>query len=54
MYAYHITVVAPLPHRVPLAYATAPRTIPTLVSRFTNPRPPALNGTPPNELRIVA
>ena len=54
MYVYRFTVVAPLPQRVPLAYAMAPRTVPTLASRFTNPQPPAQNGTTPSQLRIVA
>jgi hypothetical protein len=41
MFDYHFTVVAPLLHGEPLAYSIAPRTVPTLVSQFTNPRPPA-------------
>lgn len=53
MYAYHSAIVAPLPRRVPIAYAMAPRTVPTLVRQFTNPRPPVQNGTTPNELRIL-
>ena len=44
---YRLTVVTPLSHREPLAYSMAPRTVPTLVSRFTNPRPPVQNGTTP-------
>ena len=47
MFDYHLTVVAQLSHREPLAYSMAPRTVPTLVSRFTNPRPPVQNGTTP-------
>ena len=54
MIDYHLTVVAPLPHQEPLAYSMAPRTVPTLVSRCTNPRPPVQNGTTPNERRILA
>ena len=54
MFDYRVTVVAPLSHREPLAYSMAPRTVPTLVSRFTNPGPPAQNGTTPNERRILA
>ena len=49
MFDYHLTAVAPLSHREPLAYLMAPRTVPTLVGRFTNPRPPVQNGTTPNE-----
>jgi hypothetical protein len=45
MFDYRVTVVAPLSHREPLAYSMAPRTVPTLVSRFTNLRPPVQNGT---------
>ena len=41
--------VAPLTHREPLEYSMAPRTVPVLVGRFTNPQPPALNGTTPDE-----
>ena len=52
MFDYHLTVVAPISRREPLAYLIAPRTVPTLVSRFTNPRPPVLNWTTPNE-RII-
>jgi len=44
---YPCTVVAPPSHREPLAYTIAPRTIPTLKSQFTNPRPPVRNGTTP-------
>jgi len=44
---YGFPVVAPVSHREPLAYSIAPRTIPTLVSRFTHPRPPEQNGTLP-------
>jgi hypothetical protein len=47
MFDYRFTVVAPLDHREPLAYSMAPRTVPTLVSRFTNSRPPVLSGTTP-------
>jgi hypothetical protein len=47
MFDYRITVVGPLSYREPLAYSMAPRTVPTLVSRFTNPRPPVQNGTTP-------
>ena len=47
MFDYRITVVAPLSYREPLAYSIAPRTVPTLVSRSTNPRPPVQNGTTP-------
>jgi len=54
MFDYHVTVLAPLPHREPFAYSMAPRTVPTLVSRFTNPRPPVQSGTKPNERRILA
>ncbi len=51
MFDYHFTVVAPLSHQEPLAYSLAPRTVPTLLSRVTNPRPPVRNGTTPNESR---
>jgi len=54
MIDYHLTVVAPLPPQEPLAYSMAPRTVPRLVSRFTNPRPPVQNGTTPIERRILA
>ena len=54
MFDYHLTAVAPLSHREPLAYLMAPRTVPILVSRFTNPRPPVQNGTTPNERSIFA
>jgi hypothetical protein len=37
MFDYRFTVVAPLSYPEPLAYSMAPRTVPTLVSRFTNP-----------------
>jgi hypothetical protein len=47
MFDYRITVAAPPSHGEPLAYSMAPRTVPTLVSRFTNPRPPAQNWTTP-------
>ena len=47
MFDYRVTVVAPLSHSEPLEYSMAPRTVPTLVSRFTNPRPPVQNGTTP-------
>jgi hypothetical protein len=52
MFDYHVTVAAPLSQREPLAHSKAPRTVPTLVSRFTNPRPPVKNGTTP--LRAAA
>ena len=54
MFDHPFTVVAPLSHREPLAYLMAPRTVPTLVSRFTNPRPPVQNGTTPNQRSIFA
>ena len=41
--------VAPLTYREPLEYSMAPRTVPVLVGRFTNPRPCAVNGTTPDE-----
>jgi hypothetical protein len=44
MFDYRFPVVAPLSHRRPLPYSMAPRTVPTLVSRFINPRPPVQNG----------
>ena len=47
MFEYRFSVVAPPSHREPLAYAMAPRTVPTLVRRFTNPRPPVKNWTVP-------
>jgi hypothetical protein len=47
MFDYRFTVVAPLSHQEPLAYSMAPRTVPTFVSRFTNPRPPTQSGTTP-------
>lgn len=47
MVDYRVTAVAPRSHREPLAYSIAPRTVPTLVSRFVNPRPPVRNGTTP-------
>jgi hypothetical protein len=47
MFDYRFTVVAPLSHGKPLAYSMAPRTVPTLVNRFTKPRPPAQNWTTP-------
>jgi len=47
MFDYRLTVVVPRSPRAPLAYSMAPRTVPTLVSRFTNPRPPVQNGTTP-------
>ncbi len=47
MFDYRITAVAPPSHPEPLAYSMAPRTVPTFVSRSTNPRPPAQNGTTP-------
>ena len=37
MFDYRFTVAAQLSHREPLAYSVAPRTVPTLVSQFTNP-----------------
>jgi hypothetical protein len=45
MFHYRITVEAPPSRHEPLAYSMAPRTVPTLVSRFTNPRPPVQNWT---------
>jgi hypothetical protein len=45
MYEYHITLEVPLSLGEPLAYSMAPRTVPTLVSRFTHSRPPDQNGT---------
>ena len=53
MFEYHITVVAQRPHQEPLAYSMAPRTVPRLVSRFTNPRPPVQNWTTANELGLT-
>ena len=47
MFDDHVIVVVPRSPREPLAHAMAPRTVPTLVSRFTNPRPPVRNGTTP-------
>jgi hypothetical protein len=47
MFDDHTTVVAPQSPRDPLPHAMAPRTVPTFVSRFTNPRPPVRNGTTP-------
>ena len=47
MFDYRFTVVAPPSHPEPLAYTMAPRTVPTFVSRSTNPRPPSQNGTTP-------
>ena len=47
-------VVAPLTYREPLKYSMAPRTVPVFVGRFTNPQPPALNGTTPDEGGILA
>jgi hypothetical protein len=46
MYEYHV-VAASLLDGEPLAYSMAPRTAPTLVSRFTNSRPPEQNGIAP-------
>jgi len=43
MYEYHVTVVAPVPRGEPRAYSMAPRTVPTLLSRFTNSLPPEQN-----------
>jgi hypothetical protein len=54
MFDYRITVVAPLSHCEPLAYSTAPRTVPKLVSRFTNPPPPVQNGTTPIPLLLAS
>ena len=54
MFDYHLTAVAPLSHRGPLAYLMAPRTVPTLVGRFTNPRPPVQSETTSNEQSIFA
>ena len=45
MYEYHVTVVTPVPDSEPLAYSMAPRTVPTLVSRFANSLPPEQNDT---------
>jgi hypothetical protein len=52
----HVTGVTPLSLRKPLAHSMAPRTVPTLVSRFTNPRPPVQNGTTPlpTAIRLIA
>jgi hypothetical protein len=50
MFDYRFTDVAPHFHGAILAYSVAPRTIPILVSRFTNPGPPVQNGTPPRIL----
>jgi hypothetical protein len=47
MFHYRITVEAPPSRREPLAYSMAPRTVPTLVSRLSNPRPPVQNWTTP-------
>ena len=44
MFDHRFTVVAQLSHREPLAYSVATRTVPTFVSQFTNPRPPAQMG----------
>jgi hypothetical protein len=52
MFDDDLTLVAPLPQQMPLVYSMAPRTVPKLVSRFTNPRPPVQNGTTPKEGRI--
>ena len=41
--------VAPLTYREPFEYSMAPRTVPVLVGRFTNPLPSAVNGTTPDE-----
>jgi hypothetical protein len=51
MLDYRFTVVAGLSHPEPLAYSKAPRTVPTLVSRFVNPRPPVQNWTAPETSR---
>ena len=45
MYEYHVTIATPVPHTESLVYSMAPRTVPTLVSRFTNSVPPEQNGT---------
>jgi hypothetical protein len=47
MFDDDVTVVAPLSPREPLVPSMAPRTVPTFVSRVTNPRPPVRNGTTP-------
>jgi hypothetical protein len=52
MFDYDPTVAALPSPKVPLAYSMAPRTVPTLVSRFTNPRPLVQNGTTPKERRL--
>lgn len=52
MFDDHLTDLAPLAHREPLAYSITPRTVPTLVTRFTSPRPLAERDTP-NERRIL-
>jgi|SRR2546425_5889665 len=51
---YRFTVAARPSHREPLAYTIAPRTIPTLKSQFTNPRPPVRNGTTPIHATALA
>ena len=53
MFDYRFTVVAPLSYCEPLAYSIAQRTVPTLVSRFTNPRPPMQNGRTLKEEDVV-
>lgn len=47
MFEYRFTVASPPSHPKPLGYSIAPRTVPTFVSRSTNPRPPQQNGTTP-------
>ena len=47
MFDDRVTIVVPRSPREPLSHAMAPRTVPTFVSRFTNPRPPVRNGTTP-------
>jgi hypothetical protein len=47
MFDYQLTVVSPHSEREPLAFSIAPRAFPTLVGRFTNPRPPMRIGTTP-------
>jgi hypothetical protein len=56
MFDDRATIVAPSSQREPLSHAMAPRTVPTFVSRFTNPRPPVRNGTTPLlvAVRLVA
>jgi hypothetical protein len=54
MFDYQLTVVAARSHQETLAYSMAPRTVPTLVSRFTNSRPPVQNGTAPKRAEGLA